>query len=264
MHRTITFSKRVGYFAVLGILAIAAFSESKKTRRNTRKSHLKYDGQSIFGGMVKAYTAPRYWTNKDYFILGGALIVLLLIFLFDESLSKWFIKQEKNALPFLKDFGWYYGSPENHYAINGGFYIYGLLAKKEAVRKTGVLLISSSMASGLLQTIAKTLIGRARPLRNEGKLSFKPFSGENSYYSFPSGHSILSFTTAYAIGTQFTNPVYRFICYAFGSIAPFSRLWAGAHWVSDAATSIFLSIPIVNSIDKYLMEDRNYKTGLDE
>lgn len=264
MSQTLSLIKRSGYFVILGILTLAAFSESRKYKRNTRRSYLKFDGRSIFGGMVKAYTAPRYWTIKEFLILGGIINGLFLIFLFDESLSRWFIRQEKKALPLLKDFGWYYGSPENHYAINGGFYLYGLLAKNESVRKTGVLLISSTMASGLLQTVIKTMIGRARPLRNEGKFSFKPFSGENSYYSFPSGHSILSFTTAYAIGTQFTNPTYRFICYAFGSIAPFSRLWAGAHWVSDAATSICLSIPIVNTIDKYLLKERNYETGLDE
>ncbi len=263
MSSTLALIKRSVFFAVLGILTSAAISEAKKSRTGTRISILKYDGQSIYGGMVKAYTAPINWEKKEVLRVWLVIAGLGLIFLFDESLSKWFIKQEKKALPFLKDFGWYYGSPENHYAINGGFYLYGFFAKNESVRKAGVLLISSTMASGLLQTIVKTLVGRARPLRNEGKLSFKPFSKENSYYSFPSGHSILSFTTAYAIGTQFNNPIYRFIFYAFGSIAPFSRLWAGAHWVSDATTSICLSIPIVNAIDQYLRVERNYDTGVD-
>lgn len=263
MSTTIALIKRSVFFAVLGILTSAAISEAKKSRTTRRKNILKYDGRSIYGGMVKAYISPKDWNKRDVLKFWSIITGLGLIFLFDESLSRWFIKQEEKALPFLKDFGWYYGSPENHYAINGGFYLYGFFAKNEKVRKAGVLLISSTMASGLLQTIVKTMVGRARPLRNEGKLSFKPFSKENSYYSFPSGHSILSFTTAYAIGTQFNNPVYRFMFYAFGSIAPFSRLWAGAHWVSDATASIFLSIPIVNAIDQYLKEERNYESGLD-
>lgn len=255
--------KRFIFYATVGLLAKSIFSEVKKEKQGSRRSILKYDGESVYNGIIKVYKIPFFLTKKDYLGIGAVVSCLSLIFYFDEQLSNWFAKQEAKAPPVLKNFGWYYGSPENHYAINGGFYLYGLVTKNESVRKTGVLLISTTMASGLFQTVTKTLIGRARPLRNEGKASFQPFSKENSYYSFPSGHSILSFTTAYAIGTQFKNPGYRILFYAFGCIAPFSRLWARAHWVSDAATSICLSIPIVDTVDKYLKEERNYSSGLD-
>jgi membrane-associated phospholipid phosphatase len=225
---------------------------------------IKFDIQSIALGILKAYRSPKTWKNKDFltfFIIMGGILIMLK---YDESISRWFRRKGETALPVLKEFGWYYGSPENHYIINIGFYLYGLFSNKEEIRKAGVLLISASLAAGILQTISKVLIGRARPLRNEGKLSFRPFSRENFYYSFPSGHSILSFTTAYAIGKQFLHPLPKTGIYAFGLIAPISRLWAGAHWITDAATSICLSMPIANSIDKYLIEERYYSTGLDK
>lgn len=225
---------------------------------------IKFDSQSVALGIVKAYRSPKTWKTKDFLTLFFITAGLLLLFRDDEEISRWFRSKGQTALPVLKEFGWYYGSPENHYIINIGFYLYGLISKNEEIRKTGVLLISASLAAGILQTISKVLIGRARPLRNEGKLSFRPFSRENSYYSFPSGHSILSFTTAYAVGKQFMHPIPKSGIYTFGLIAPISRLWAGAHWLTDAATSICLSIPIVNSIDKYLIEERSYSTGLDK
>jgi len=264
MPQTTNFIKRSIFYVAVGLLAYAAFAEVKKGKPGSRRAALRYDGKSVYRGIAKAYQAPFAWRNLEFVKAAAVLSGLTLIFLFDEQLSRWFIKQEEKALPVLKDFGWYYGSPENHYAINGGFYLFGLATNNVTVRKTGVLLISSTIATGLFQTLTKILIGRARPLRNEGKASFKPFSRENSYYSFPSGHSILSFTTAYAIGTQFRNPIFKLTMYLFGSIAPFSRLWAGAHWVTDAATSICISIPVVNTIDVYLKDERNYPTGLDE
>jgi hypothetical protein len=255
--------KRSIFYAVVGILAKAVLSEVKKVKPGSRKSVLKYDGESVYRGILEAYAIPFAWRKKEFLELGPVVTALAVIFVFDKQLSDWFVKQEDKTLPIFKDFGWYFGSPENHYAINGGFYIYGLITKNENVRKTGVLLISSTCASGLLQTILKFVIGRARPLRNEGKASFKHFSNENSYYSFPSGHSILSFTTAYAIGSQFESPLIRMVVYAFGLISPFSRLWAGAHWVSDTVTSLSLSIPIVRTVDKFLIEERNYSNGPD-
>lgn len=255
--------KRSIFYAAIGILAKAVLSGVKKEKQDSRRSILKYDGESVYRGIGRAYTTPITWGKKEFLVLGAVVTGLSVIFLFDKKLSIWFVKQEEKAFQVLKDFGWYYGSPENHYAINGGFYLYGLFTKNEEVRKTGVLLISSTCATGLLQTVSKVLIGRARPLRNEGKASFKPFSKENSYYSFPSGHSILSFTTAYAIGSQFKNPIVKLTIYTFGLISPLSRLWAGAHWVSDAATSMSISIPIVHTVDKFLTKERHYGSGLE-
>lgn len=247
----------------ISLLAKAVFKHRKPAVEEEIRL-IKFDTQSIALGILKAYQSPQSWKIKDFltlFIITGGILILLKN---DEAISRWFRRKGQTALPMLKDFGWYYGSPENHYIINMGFYLYGIFSNKEEIRKTGVLLISASLAAGILQTITKVLIGRARPLRNEGKLSFRPFSRENSYYSFPSGHSILSFTTAYAIGKQFLHPLPKSGIYAFGLIAPISRLWAGAHWITDAAISICLSVPIVNSIDNYLIEERYYSTGLDK
>lgn len=263
MSLSVNLLKRSIFYLAVGLLAKAVLTERKQKKTGNRKAQLNYDGKSVLHGIFKAYQSPFNCKKKDLFISGAFVSGIAVIFLYDEALSNWFRQQEEKAHPILKDFGWYYGSPENHYAINGGFYLFGLLTRNEKVRKTGVLLISASSAAGIFQTIAKTIIGRARPLKNVGKAFFRPFSRENAYYSFPSGHSILSFTTAYALGRQFNDPILKCLIYAFGSIAPFSRLWAGAHWVTDAVTSICISIPLVNTIDDYLEKERNYKSGLD-
>lgn len=246
--------KRSLYFLAIGLMAKAVLSERKNDRPYSRRKILRKDARKTLGGIKEAYLAPLQWKEKQILIAGAVACGIGILFLFDEEISRWFRRKGEKAFPILKDFGWYYGSPENHYAINGGMYLYGLILRNEEVRNTGVLLISASAAAGLFQTLAKIIIGRARPLRNEGKASFSPFSKENSYYSFPSGHSILSFTTAYALGSRFNNPILKGGIYFFGSIAPVSRLWAGAHWITDAAASLCISIPLVKSVEKYLWD----------
>ena len=135
-----------------------------------------------------------------------------------------------------------------------------MLTKNEKIRKTGVLLIASATAGGIIQTISKTVVGRARPGTNEGNNSFDFLSNKASYHSFPSGHTILSFTTAYAIGKQFKSPYVKGGIYALGLISPVSRLWAGAHWLTDVSLGLVLSVVVVDTIDNYLNKKERYVT----
>jgi hypothetical protein len=259
---------KFSYTSKLAFLALLLFSfcttaqqiETPKDSLPTTWELLKYDGVSAFGGLKTTYTQPLKW-QKDDFITAGAIVAgTAVLYIFDEETTEWFRGQEDDIPGIVKDFGWYYGSPQNNYAINGAVYLYGLFTKNEKLRRTGVLMISAASAAGLIQTISKTALGRARPGTNEGKGSFKPFSNEGAYHSFPSGHTILSFTTAYALSKQFDNMFVKAGIWGVGLIAPVSRLWSGAHWFTDVALSLALSVVVVDTIDNYLNSDRNYKT----
>lgn len=252
--------------AVLVIMAFLAsqlsFSQyqqdEKKDSLPSTLQLLKYDGLSAWGGFKHTYSRPFQWQKDDFMVAGAIVLGTGALFLIDEQADTWFQDQEPHIPGLVKDFGWYYGSPQNNYALNGAVYLYGLFTKNEKVRKTGVLLISAASAAGLIQTFSKTVTGRARPGAGEGKASFIPFSSEGKYHSFPSGHTILSFTTAYAIGKQFKNPWVKGGIYALGMVAPVSRLWAGAHWLSDVGLSLAISVVVVDAIDDYLNKERDY------
>ena len=219
---------------------------------------MKYDGASAFGGLKKAYTSPLHWQKDDFIVAGAVVAGTAALYIFDEETSEYFVRQGENAPSVVRDFGWYFGSPQNNYGITGAVYLVGLFTKNEKIRKTGVLMISAATASGIIQSISKTAVGRARPTAEEGKASFKPFSKEGTYHSFPSGHTILSFTTMYALSKQFESPFVKAGLMGVGLIAPLSRLWDGAHWLTDVGLSLALSVAVVDTIDKYLNIERDY------
>ncbi|TBW27183.1 phosphatase PAP2 family protein [Gramella sp. KN1008] len=238
-------------------LGVSAQEKSKDSLPSTWQL-LKYDGASALGGLTETYTQPLKW-QKDDFITAGAIVAgTAVLYIFDDEANEWFRNQEDDIPMFIHDFGWYYGSPQNNYAINGAVYLYGLFTKNEKVRRTGVLMISAATTAGIIQSISKTAVGRARPKEGLGKGDFKPFSGEPNYHSFPSGHTILSFTTAYALSKQFQNPFVKAGILGVGLIAPASRLWEGAHWLTDVGLSMAISVLVVDSIDNYLTRERNY------
>ncbi|WP_299183146.1 phosphatase PAP2 family protein [uncultured Aquimarina sp.] len=233
--------------------------ESNDLQSNmTRWQMLKYDGVSAFGGLKHAYTQPFRWKGKDWATFGGIVAGTALLYLIDEPANDFFTDQRDDIPDFIRETGFRFGKPIVNYGLTTGIYAFGLITKNEKVRKTGVLLIASATAGGIIQTVSKTLAGRARPYTGKGKDAFKFYSSEADYHSFPSGHAILSFTTAYAISKQFENPYIKGGIYALGLISPVSRLWEGAHWLTDVTLGIVLSVVIVDGIDNYLNKKERY------
>ncbi len=223
---------------------------------------VKYDGLSVYGGVKHAYKQPFKWKEKDWATFGGVMIGTVALLALDDPANEYFSKQGEDIPDVIREASFRFGKPLFNYGLTTSVYALGLITKNKKIRKTGVLLIASATAGGLLQTVSKTLIGRARPLTGEGNLSFKFYSGGDAgFHSFPSGHAILSITTAYAIGKQFKNPFIKGGIYALGMLSPISRLWEQAHWLTDVVLSTALSIVIVDGIDNYLNKTERYTYG---
>ena len=215
-----------------------------------------YDVGNMFKGVGYSYTRPLHWQGKQLAQFGAVVGGTGLVYLADDNTSR-FIRNNKEGVPkFIRDYGEFYGSPENNYLATSGVYIAGLVTKNEKLRRTGVLLISSATSAGFLQQVLKSFVGRARPIADLGKDTFDPFNSSRNFHSFPSGHAILAFTNAYAIGKQFKNPWLKAGIYTLGAIPGISRVWDGQHWLSDMVFAFAISIATVESIDRYL--DKKY------
>lgn len=233
-------------------LGLRAQYSNAPTKDATRWQMLKYDTGSIFGGIIHSYNRPFHWKKKQWMQFGGVAAGTSILYLFDDQTTEFFMDQADDIPQVVRDYGWYYGSPQNNYMLTAGVYATGLALKNEKLRRTGVLLIASASAAGLLQQASKYALGRARPRSGDNYNSFYPFSSDKDYHSFPSGHAILAFTNAYAIAKQFKSPWVKGGLYAVGLVPGVSRLWEGAHWLTDVVVGVAISIATVEAIDKYL------------
>lgn len=257
MRNTAILSIFIITFCYINVTA-QQLQHTKPSDTTTTWQVFKYDIKTAVLGVKHSFTRPAYWKKRDFTKFGGLLLGTVALSALDESSSDFFIRQEPGVPKLIKDFGWYVGNPQNYFAATAGIYGFGLFTKNEKIRKTGILIIASSFTSGVLQSIGKTAIGRARPTANIGSASFDPFSKASSYHSFPSGHTVLSITMAHSIAKQFDNTWTKIGIYTLGSIAPFSRLLAGAHWLTDVTFSTALSIIVVDCIDKFLFDTKAY------
>jgi membrane-associated phospholipid phosphatase len=213
-----------------------------------------YDLGNMAGGMGYAYTRPLHWQKKQFTNFGYVAAGTSALYFIDDNVDNWANGWRGDVPRWLVDYGNDIGSPNNNFMLTGAVYLTGLITKDPKLRRTGVLLISSASASGLLQQISKRIIGRARPRIDVGKDKFDPFHIDRvfNYDSFPSGHTMLGFTNAYVIAKQFKNPLIKAGLYTIGSIPGLARIIDRFHWISDVAFSTAISIFIVEAIDRYL------------
>ena len=219
---------------------------------------MKHDATYTVKGVAHSLTRPAYWKGDDFAKFGMLVVGTAALSLADQPVRDW-SQQNKGEYPqILRDFGWYFGSPQNYFAANAGLYAFGLLTKNEKVRKTSVLIISSSITTGFIQSFTKAAVGRARPDSGFDNYTFNPFSGESTYRSFPSGHTILSVTMAHSIAKQFDDIWVKVGIYTLGALPPISRVIDDAHWITDIVFSTALSIIVVDCIDNYLFKEKAY------
>ncbi|CAG2534562.1 MAG: phosphatase PAP2 family protein [Maribacter dokdonensis] len=243
---------------LLGFILCISLSaqETSKDSVETRWNMFKYDIATMFQGVGYSYTRPLHWEGNQWAQFGAVVGGTALVYLADDDTSR-FIRNNREGVPqVIRDYGEFYGSPSNNYMATSGVYAVGLITKNEKLRRTGVLLISSATSAGLLQQVLKSVVGRARPLADLGKDTFDPFNSSRNFHSFPSGHALLAFTNAYAIGKQFKSPWVKAGIYTLGAIPGISRVWDGQHWLSDMVFAFAISIATVESIDRYL--DKKY------
>jgi 4-amino-4-deoxy-L-arabinose transferase-like glycosyltransferase len=133
--------------------------------------------------------------------------------------------------------GWYLS------IVSAGILGFGMLLKKKPLRETGELGLYALIIAGIVVQVVKGLIGRPRPrLVDEGITHWAPFltGGAHGYDSFPSGHA----TSAFALALVFARffPQGRILFYAVASFISLSRLFVGAHFLSDVVGGIYLGL----------------------
>jgi membrane-associated phospholipid phosphatase len=230
----------------------------KVTDSSTTWKDLKYDARATWKGMKHAVSRPLHWKGKDFAKLGSIVAGSTIIALSDRETSDFFRRQYESFPHSIQQYGFYYAKPHNFLIGNGLLYGFGLFTKNEQIRKTSVLIMSSSFVAGYTQIFARTAFGRARPFSGKDPYTFKPFKGGQDYFSFPSGHTVLGMTMAHSIAKQFDNTFTKIGIYTIGSIPGISRLMDGAHWLSDVAFGAAMGIIVVDCIDRFIFDNKTY------
>jgi undecaprenyl-diphosphatase len=199
---------------------------------------------------VTALARPRRvrvaWVPRSSVIglaLGGALIALLSMFVLDTAASDWARRLPRwfiDVFEHITDFG-----RSGWFLIPFGIAILVLAAVQSSALPRMAQGVIAALAvrfaylflaigiPGLLVTIGKRLIGRARPYAGpqDDPFAYIPFGWRPEFASMPSGHATTAVAAAVAIGAVW--PRARVALWTYALIIMVSRVIVLAHHPSD-------------------------------
>ena len=129
----------------------------------------------------------------------------------------------------------------------------------EKGKKVAVLAIIALITGYFLTEILKYIVARPRPFDVLGGVRVLAPIGD---YSWPSGHSVASFTVATIIGKEY-GLIYFIIFIIFAGLVAFSRVYNGVHYPSDVISGALIGILIGLVFLRYKNEIMNGFKGLE-
>ncbi len=126
--------------------------------------------------VIYTFTSPARWKGKDWFTVGGVVAGTAALTLLDEPIRDFVRRNNSPFLDGVERVGYHYGKPYCAIAFSGGMYLAGTFLKNEWAKETGMMLVSGLTTSTLIQSVFKSAVGRARPIKNLGNFEMDHFS----------------------------------------------------------------------------------------
>jgi membrane-associated phospholipid phosphatase len=188
------------------------------------------------------------WESADWVAVGAVAGATAGSLLAEERVRAAFLPNGSGVADVLERVGWAYGSPL--FTVPASLLTLGAGALFDAddVRDTGILMSELLLTVLLVQQPLRIVVGRARPLTQEGHLSFRPFTFGNDYASFISGHSWSAFGISNIVARQIDRTWARVSLYALATITALSRMYADAHWLTDVVLGSVLGYAISTAL----------------
>ncbi len=196
-----------------------------------------------------------YWTVGIVI----AAIAIAVAFHFDEVVKTWMLDHQSHTTrAFMENVSRFGDWPEHALAGLGLMALARWRRNKKWTRIIVAALIALSIA-GLTGRVIKISTGRARPSVKAEQMWNGPRLSGSKYHSFPSGHvdaSVGFFSVLLLANWRIGLP-----CLAIPALIGFSRMYLGAHYLSDVVCAAVLGIVSAIVVVK-LMERRLEKRGL--
>ncbi len=178
------------------------------------------------------YTSPLRFKTEDWIKLSSVVGITAIASLADKEVRSFSQQNKGNFADDIFNIDKYYYIEFVGASIIA-FYGYGLIGENDKIRKLAVKLTEATFLATSITVITKTVVGRGRPYNQESQYSFNPFTFDNDYNSFPSGHTSLAFAYSTVMANEVDNAFWKIGWYSLAGLVGYARIYHNQHWFSD-------------------------------
>jgi len=131
-------------------------------------------------------------------------------------------------------------------------YIGALLAHRESLASGTLNTAAGYIASDLVESVLKPIVGRERPHATGNSHRFHPFTSNGDWHSFPSAHVAHIASIAEAISEQTHSTPISALCGGLVALVAWDRVYEDQHWTSDVTATIALSSLVSGATIRWL------------
>lgn len=110
----------------------------------------------------------------------------------------------------------------------------------------------SYAAADAVEALLKPAVGRTRPYLGREPLTFRPFSSNDDFHSFPSAHVVHIASLASAIAIEADRPWATALAAVAMTYVGVQRVYRDQHWSSDVVASGMLGVGVAHATMSWL------------
>ncbi len=237
------------YLLVVCILAARpSVSQTLSSERRSFGSILDHDLFLFFHLTGRGLTAPLHWQGGDWKNAAGVMLATGVSSVLDDEAYDVALRNRTTGHNRVEGVFEAYSNGLSGILLSGVFYGAGVAFESEWLHGTGLIMASALTISAITQTTFKLLVGRARPYTGLGSHTFRPFSFNSDFVSFPSGHTIVAFTISTVLAERIDNVYASLGLYTAAVMSGLSRIYSGNHWLSDVVFGAGLAFSVARSV----------------
>ena len=131
-------------------------------------------------------------------------------------------------------------------------YVSALLTHHESFANGTLNAAAAYIASDLVESALKPVIGRERPHVEGNSHRLHPFTASGDWHSFPSAHVAHITSIAQAISMQTRSGPITALCVSLVALVSWDRVYEDQHWTSDVIATIALSSVVSGATVRWL------------
>ena len=179
------------------------------------------------------YSVVLYWLIG----IGIAATAIAVSFHFDDSVREFMMQHQNPAMSNFMRYVSLLGDWPLHAAVGLGFLALAWRRGSEQWTRIFLAMLVAMLLAGVAGTVIKRTVPRARPsVQTETRWGGPHFSSK--YHSFPSGH--VGASTAFFGVLLIARRRIGLVCLAIPILIGFSRMYIGAHYLSDVVCAAVL------------------------